>query len=50
MPMDLDLADVKPSVVSWVMVTLLAVTGIALLKWVTTRWRIPGLTELVNAV
>lgn len=48
--MDLDMADVKPSIVSWIVVTLLAVTGIALLKWAMTRFPVPGLKDLINAV
>ena len=50
MPVDLDMADVKPTVLSWVVVTLLAVTGIAMLKWLMRRYPIPGLVDLVNAV
>jgi hypothetical protein len=47
---DFDMADVKPSVLSFVTVTLMAVAGIALLKWAMSRWSVPGLSDLVNAV
>jgi hypothetical protein len=50
MAIDLDMADVKPSVTSWVIVTLMAVAGIALLKWAVRRWPVPGFSDLVNAV
>jgi hypothetical protein len=48
--MELDMADVKPTVVSWVIVTLMAVAGIALLKVAVRRWPVPGLVDLVNSV
>lgn len=50
MPMQLDLADVKPSVQSFIVVGLMAVLFIALMKVVVNRWKIPGLTDLVNTV
>ncbi len=50
MPFDLDMADVKPSVLSWIVVGLMAVTFIAVVKYATTKWYVPGLTEVVNAV
>lgn len=45
-----DFADVKPSIPSLVMVTLMAIIGISLAKWAANRFPVPGLTELVNAV
>jgi hypothetical protein len=47
---ELDMADVKPSLLSWVVVGLMAVTFIAVAKWVLNRWTVPGLTELINSV
>jgi len=41
-----DPADVKPSVLNWVIVGLMAVTFIAFMKLATTKWYIPGLSEL----
>lgn len=48
--MNLDLADVKPSVYNWLEVTMLAVIGIVFFKWLTAKFYLPGLTELVHAV
>jgi len=50
MAFDLDMSDVKPSVLSWLVVGLMAVTFIAFLKYATNRWYVPGLTEVVTAV
>lgn len=50
MNLDLDFADVKPSVVSWVIVGLMAVTFIVVAKYIFTRWPVPGLTEVVQSV
>jgi hypothetical protein len=47
---ELDMADVKPTVLSWIVVGIMAVTFIAAAKWATQRWRVPGLTELVASV
>lgn len=46
----LDMADVKPSLVSFVTVGLMAILFIALAKVVLARWKIPGLSDLVNSV
>lgn len=50
MPLMLDMADVKPSLVSWVIVTLMAISGIVVFKYVLARWPIKGLSDVVNAV
>jgi hypothetical protein len=50
MPLQLDLADVKPSVQSFFTVGLMAVLFIALLKVALRRWPVPGLSDLVNSV
>jgi hypothetical protein len=45
--MDLDLANVKPSIQSWVVVTLMSVTGIVLGKYFFTKvLNVPGLSAL----
>lgn len=36
--MDLDFADVKPTVLSWLTVGVMAVTFIVLLKWLVTAF------------
>lgn len=48
--MSLDLSDVKPSLVNWLVVGLLAVTFIVVGKYALNRWPVPGLTALFNAV
>lgn len=48
--MNLDFADVKPSVVSWLIVGLMAVTFIAFFKFLMTKYPIPGLSQVVQAV
>lgn len=48
--MTLDWADVKPSLTSLAVVTLLAIVGITLAKWAVNKVPVPGLTELINAV
>jgi len=50
MPLQLDLADVKPSVQSFVVVGLMAMLFIALVKVAFNRWQVPGLTDLINSV
>jgi hypothetical protein len=48
--MNLDFADVKPSVLSWIIVGLMAVTFIAFTKFILTKYPIPGLSQVVQAV
>lgn len=47
--MNLDFADVKPSVLSWLIVGLMAVTFIAFAKFVMAKYPIPGLSEVINS-
>ena len=48
--MDFEFADVKPSVLSWIIVGLMAVTFIAVAKWATARWPVPGLSSMIAAI
>lgn len=48
--MNLDLADVKPSVVSWLIVGIMAVTFIVLAKYLVNHYPVTGLTEIINSV
>lgn len=48
--MELDGAGILPSVPNLIMVTLMAVLGITLLKYIFSRVSVPGLSELVAAV
>lgn len=50
MNLDLDFADVKPSVVSWLIVGLMAVTFIVVAKYIFTRWPVAGLSEIIQSV
>ena len=46
----LDMADVKPSPLSWVTVGLLSASFILVGKWLTTQYYVGGLTELFQAI
>lgn len=46
---DLDMADVKPTVLSWIIVGLMAASFIVFAKYVFNRWSLPG-RDFVNAV
>lgn len=50
MKLDLDFADIRPSVFNFAQITIIAILGIVLLKFITARYRIPGVSELVHAV
>jgi riboflavin transporter FmnP len=47
---DLDFADVKPSLINWLIVGFSAATFIVFMKWLLNRRPVPGLTEFVNAI
>ncbi len=46
----LDFSDVKPSIISWFIVGLMAITFIVFAKYVVTRFPVRGLTEVVQSV
>ncbi len=48
--MRLDMADVKVSVLSWIIVGLMATTFILMAKFLTTRYHVKGLSELMASV
>jgi len=48
--MDIDFANPKPGVMSWLIVGLMAVTFILFMKWATARWPIPGLSEIFASI
>lgn len=48
--MTLDFADVKPSLVSWFIVGLMAITFIAFAKFIVNKYPIAGVTDVINAV
>ncbi len=45
-----DMADAKPTVLTALTVFLIIVITVPLAKFALNRWRVPGLTDLVNAV
>lgn len=47
--LDLDFSDVKPSLISWVIVGLMATTFIVGMKYLFTRYPVRGLTEIFQA-
>lgn len=47
---DIDFAEVKPSVINLFVITLMAVIGIVLLKYIFTRWPVPGVSDVIMAV
>lgn len=48
--MELDFSDIKPGVLSALMVLLLVMITVPLAKYVFNRWPVPGITDLINAV
>lgn len=46
----IDMADVKPTITSLVVVGLMSIVFISFAKWALQRWRVPGLTELILSV
>jgi len=47
--MNFDMADVKPSLMSWMIVGIMAVTFIVFMKYLTARYPVPGLTPFFQA-
>ena len=45
--MDIDVADVRPSVLSFATVTIMAIIGIALAKFLMAKWPVPGIAQVV---
>ena len=50
MPFTLDMADVRPSLQSFIVVGLEALLFLALFGVLVNRYKVPGLTDLVNSV
>lgn len=48
--MNLDMADIRPSVMNWAIAGIMAVTFIVLMKYVTTKYPVPGLSQFMAAV
>jgi len=47
---DLDFADIKPSMINLFIVTLMAIVGITILKFVFSKYPVPGVSDIVMAV
>jgi hypothetical protein len=45
-----DMKDVKPSVLNWAIVGLMAVSFIVLAKWIFTKYPVPYISPIVAAV
>lgn len=50
MGLELDMADPRPSLISFVVIGLTAMVFILGAKWAFGRWHVAGLSELVAAV
>lgn len=48
--MELDMSNIKPTVLSMITILLVVMVTVPLSKYVLNRWRVPGLTDLVNSV
>lgn len=46
----IDVADVKPSVLSAFTIFAMVAITVPLAKWLFNRWPVPGVTPLVNAI
>jgi hypothetical protein len=49
-PMEVDLGNLKPTVLSALTLLLMIMVIVPVAKYVLNRWQVPGLTELINAV
>lgn len=47
--MNFDMADVKPSLISWMIVGIMSVTFIVFMKYLTAKYAVPGLTPFFQA-
>lgn len=48
--MELDMSNVKPTVLTALTILLMVMITVPLAKYTLNRWRVPGLTDLVNAI
>lgn len=46
----LDFGNVYPSLLNLVTVGLMSVIFISVMKWLTARYRVPGLSDLVGSI
>jgi hypothetical protein len=48
--MDLDFADIKPSLLNAIVILCVVIVGVPLLKYAFNRMPVPGVTQLVNSI
>lgn len=48
--MEIDMSNVKPSVISAITILLLVMVTVPLAKFALNKWPVVGLTDLVNAI
>lgn len=48
--MELDFADIKPSVLNLLLVTFMAAVGLSAMKYISARFNIPGFRELFGSI
>lgn len=48
--MNLDFADIKPSLLNAVVILCVVIVGVPLLKYTFNRVPVPGVTQLVNTI
>lgn len=48
--MQLDMSNLKPTVLSAITVLLVVMVTVPLAKFALNKYRVPGLTDLINAV
>lgn len=48
--MELDMSNVKPTVVSAITILLIVMIMVPLAKWTLNKYPVPGLTDLVNSI
>lgn len=50
MKLDFEFADISPNIHNLIVVTLMAIIGIAFAKYLVNRFPVKGLTEVITAV
>lgn len=48
--MELDMSNIKPTVLSAITVFLMVAITVPLAKWLLNKYHVPGFTDLVNSI
>ncbi len=48
--MELDPADIRPNLLNWFVVGLMAITFIAAAKFIVAKYPLPGVTPLITSI